>query len=73
MLTYYGINKCKLTQRNVTINTTPESMIMKKGKCVLIDVTVSGDRNVINKVVEMIVKCRVLKIEIKACGMRKQN
>jgi hypothetical protein len=35
-----------------------------KGTCVLIDVAISGDRNVIRKVVEMTVKIRDLKIEI---------
>jgi hypothetical protein len=35
-----------------------------KGTCVLLDVQISGDRNVIKKVVEMIVKRRDLKIEI---------
>jgi uncharacterized radical SAM superfamily protein len=37
-----------------------------KGTCVLIGVAISGDRNVIKKVVEMTVKCRDLQIEIRS-------
>jgi len=34
------------------------------GTCLLIDVAISGGRNVIKKVVEMILKCKDLIIEI---------
>jgi hypothetical protein len=35
-----------------------------KGKCVLIDAAISGDRTVIKKVVEAIPKCKYIIIEI---------
>jgi hypothetical protein len=37
---------------------------MKKGTCVLIDVVISGDRNVIKKEVKKILKYKDLTIEI---------
>jgi len=36
----------------------------ERGTCLLIDVAISGGRNVIKKVVEMILKCKDLIIEI---------
>ena len=48
-------------------NNTPDSIIRnnkKKGACVLIDVTIPGDRNVIKKEAEKIVKYKDLIIEI---------
>jgi hypothetical protein len=39
-------------------------MVMKKGTRVLIDVAISGDRNVIKKVVEITLKCKYLTREI---------
>ena len=37
---------------------------IEKGTCVLTEAAVSGDRNVIKKLVEMILKCKDLIIEI---------
>ena len=40
----------------------------EKGTCMLIDVAISGDRNVIKKEAEKILKYKDLTIEIQACG-----
>jgi hypothetical protein len=41
----------------------------EKGTCMLIDVAISGDRNVIKKEAKKILKYKDLTIEIKACGI----
>jgi len=38
-------------------------------KCMLKDVAISGDRNMIKKETEKILKCNNLTIEISTCGM----
>jgi hypothetical protein len=47
-------------------NNKPDIIIRdnEKGTCILIDVAISGDRNVIKKEAEKILKCKELKIEI---------
>jgi hypothetical protein len=53
-------------------NNKPDIIIRdnEKGTCVLIDVAISGDRNVINKEAEKILKYKDITIEIhSACGM----
>jgi hypothetical protein len=47
-------------------NNKPDIIIRdnEKGKCMLIDVAISGDRNVIKKEAEKILKYKDLKIEI---------
>ena len=61
---YCGINKYKLTE--LSPNNKPDIIIHdnEKGTCVLIDVTISGDRNVIKKEAEKILKYKDLTIEI---------
>jgi len=61
---YYGINKCKSIEPFLSINWTSQPMIMKKKKCSLIIVAVSGDRNVIKEQAEKILKYKDLNIEI---------
>ena len=53
------------TDRTIT-NNKPDIIISdnEKGKCMLIDVAISGDRNVIKKEAEKIVKYKYLTIEI---------
>jgi len=53
------------TDRTIPIN-KPEITIRdnEKGTCMLIDVAISGDRNVIKKEAEKILKCKDLTIEI---------
>jgi len=41
----------------------------EKGTCMLIDVAISGDRNVIKKEAEKILKYKDLTIEMQPCGM----
>jgi hypothetical protein len=41
----------------------------KKGKCVLIDVAITGDRNVIKGEAEKILKYKNSKYKFSACGM----
>jgi hypothetical protein len=46
-------------------NTTDINInVNERGTCLLIDVPISGGRNVIKKVVEMILKCKDFIIEI---------
>ena len=45
----------------------------RKGTCLLIDVTITGNRNVIKKEGEMILKYKDLIIEFRSCGMWKQK
>ena len=53
------------TDRTIT-NNKPDIIILDNGKgtCMLIDVAISGDRNVIKKEAEKILKCKDLTIEI---------
>jgi len=56
------INKCKLTVPSLTINWT--SIIIydnEKGTCVLTDTAISGDRNVIKKEAEKILRYKDIK------------
>ena len=46
-LLYYGTNKCKLTELFPTINQTTIIHDNKNGTCMLINVAIPGDRNVI--------------------------
>jgi hypothetical protein len=64
-LSYYGINKCKITDRSLTISRTSQPMVTKKVKCTLREVAISGDRNVIKKEAEEFLKYKNCKIEIK--------
>ena len=41
----------------------------EKGTCMLIDVTISGDRNMIKKAVEKILNIKILKEKKRGCGM----
>ena len=52
-------------------NNKPDIIIRdnEKGTCLLIDVAISGDRNVIKKEAEKILKYKDLTIEISACGI----
>jgi len=52
----YRTNKYKPTDPSLTINRTSYSVIMKEGMCMLIDVAISGSRNVIEKEAENILK-----------------
>ena len=61
----YGTNKCEPTDLFLTINQPAKSVtIKKKGTCMLIDVTIPGDRNMIKKVAEKILKYKDFIIEI---------
>jgi hypothetical protein len=68
------------TDRTIT-NNHPDNIIHdnKQGTCVVIDVAIPGDRNVIKKKAEKILKYKDLKIEIqcmrnvKACGKRRRR
>jgi hypothetical protein len=51
---YYGINKCKPTEPSLTINQIIHDN--RKGICMLIDVAISGCRNVIKKGAEKTLK-----------------
>jgi hypothetical protein len=42
---------------------------MKRETCMLLDVSIPGDRNVIQKEAEKILKYKDLTIEIQLCGM----
>jgi len=61
---YCGINKYKLTELSPT--NKPDIIIRdnEKGTCILIDVAISGDRNVIKKVDEKVLKYKDLTTEI---------
>jgi len=52
-------------------NNKPDIIIggNEKGTCMLIDVAISGDRNVIKKEVEKILNFKDLTTEFSACGM----
>jgi len=56
-------------------NNKPDIMICdnEKGTCMLIDVAISGDRNVIKKEAEKILKCKDLTIEIQRMWNVKTN
>jgi len=41
----------------------------KKGTCMLMDVAITGDRNVIKKEAEKVLKYKDLTIEISPCGI----
>ena len=58
------------TDRTVP-NYKPDIIIRdnEKGTCMLIDVAISGDRNVIKKETEKILKYRTLQQKYSACGM----
>jgi len=43
--------------------------VNKKGTCMLIDVAISGDRNVIKKEAQKILKYKTLQLKFRACGM----
>jgi hypothetical protein len=62
------------TDRTTTIN-KPDIIIHdnEKGTCMLIDVAISGDRNVIKKEAEKILKCKYLTIEIQHIWSVKTN
>jgi len=55
-LPYYGNNKCDPTELFLTINRTTTIREKTKGTCVLIDAAIPGDRNVIKKGTENILK-----------------
>ena len=55
-LPYYGNNKCEPTQLFLTINRTTIIRETTKGTWVLIDAAIPGDRNVIKKRTENILK-----------------
>ena len=52
-------------------NNKPDIIIRdnEKGTCMLIDVAISGDRNVIKKEAEQILKYKTLQQKYSACGM----
>jgi hypothetical protein len=50
-----GTNKCEPTESFLTINRT-SSVIIKKGTCLLISAATPGDRNVMKKEAEKILK-----------------
>jgi hypothetical protein len=56
---------------NIIPNNKPGIIIRdnKIGACMLIDVAIPGDRNVIKKEAEKILKYKDLILEIHACGM----
>jgi hypothetical protein len=56
--------------RNIP-NTKPDIVIRdnEKGTCMLIDVAISGDRNIIKKVAEKVLKYKDLTIKYSACVM----
>jgi len=58
-------NQQAQTDRNIP-NNKPDIIILdnEKGTCMLIDVAISGDRNVIKKEVEKILKCKDFTVEI---------
>ena len=58
------------TDRTVP-NNKPDIIIRdnEKGTCMLIDVAISGDRNVIKKEAEQILKYKTLQQKYSACGM----
>ena len=62
--TYCGISKCKLTE--LFPNNKPDIIIRdnEKRTCILIDVAIQGDRNVIKKEAEKVLKYKDLAIEI---------
>jgi len=53
-LPYYGTNKSEGTELSLTINRTSQYIIIRKGTCMLIDVAIPGDRNVIKKEAEKV-------------------
>jgi len=62
----------QLVQTDRTIpNNKPDFIIRdnEKGTCMLTDVAISGDRNVIKKEAEKILKYKDLKYKYSACGM----
>ena len=61
---YYGTNKCEPTKLFPQINRTSQPVIKKKGTCMLIDAAIPGDRNVIKKEDQKILKYKDLIIEI---------
>ena len=63
-LPYYGIHKCELTKP--LTNNKPDIIISdnKQRTCMLIDVAIPGDRNVIKNKAEKILKYKDLIIEI---------
>ena len=52
------------TELLLTINRTSQSVIKEKGTCMSIDVAIPGDRNVIKKEAEKILKYKDVRIEI---------
>jgi len=47
---------------------------MKKGRCLLIDIDVSGGGNVVKKETEKILKCKDLTIEIqRVCNVKNES
>ena len=67
-------NKQVQTDRSIP-NNKPDIIIRdnEKGTCLLIDVAISRDRNVIKKEAEKILKCRDLTIEIQRMWNVKTN
>ena len=67
-------NKQVETNRSIR-NNKPDIIIRdnEKGTCMLIDVAISGDINVIKKEAEKILKYKDLTIQYSECGMQKQR
>jgi hypothetical protein len=68
-LPYYGINK--YVQRDRTVPNNKPDIIMQgneERKCTLIDVEIPGDRNVIKKEAEKILKYKDLAQKYRECG-----
>jgi hypothetical protein len=61
---YFGINKYKLTELSPTINQTFIIRAYEKVTYMLIDVAISGDRNVTEKEAEKILKYKDLTLKI---------
>jgi hypothetical protein len=69
----YRANKRETTKLYLTINRTSQSVITKKGTCVLIDVAVTGDGSVIEKEAEKILNYKDLTTEIQRMWNLKAN
>ena len=59
-LPYYGINKFKPTEPFLTISRILYNRDNEEGTCILIDVVISGDRNMIKKESENILNYALL-------------
>ena len=57
------------TEPFLTTNRISQCVITKRGTCMLIDAAISGDRNVIKREAEKILKYKDLTTEVQSSGM----